>query len=87
MEKIHAEIKEVMGEDIGFNIVIDEEKDQSFNPKFENNFRNQESSEVSEVADDDVFPDAPDVTLEEATDRSSITDMLNDMGAYNITEE
>lgn len=113
MEKIQAEIKAVMGDDIGFNIVIDQNSEEGFNPQFSNKFRSEKTeepevepafspsssvtsqmpaqtpavAEPSAFEDENLFPEEEPATLEQATDRSSITDMLNNFGAYNITEE
>lgn len=161
MEKIHAEIREVMGKDIGFNIIVDQEQNDEFNPEFENKFRGDDSmiempssvrdnggmGQISEaVADfeDAPVPSTPDIPKfnqnnasaqmpmqsssqmsapaqtpmqspapspaptnaysstpatsinastpmqtsgQNPTPNSSLTDMLSDMGAYNIEEE
>lgn len=86
MEKIEVEIKAVMGEDVGFNIEIDENSNEVFEPSFENNFRGKKQD-----ADEDVFPEEETNSYVEDTSATSsndsITDILNNYGAYNITEE
>ena len=89
MEKIEAEIKVVMGDDVGFNIEINENSNDAFEPSFENSFRDKKQD-----ADDDLFPDEETHSYVEDTSSSStsttsdsITDILNNYGAYNITEE
>lgn len=86
MEKIEFEIKAVMGEDVGFNIEIDENTNDVFEPSFENSFRGKKQD-----ADEDVFPEEETHSYVEDTSAStsndSITDILNNYGAYNITEE
>lgn len=86
MEKIEVEIKAVMGEDVGFNIEIDENSSEVFEPSFENNFRGKKQD-----ADEDVFPEEETNSYVEdtsaTTSNDSITDILNNYGAYNITEE
>lgn len=86
MEKIEVEIKAVMGEDVGFNIEIDENSNEVFEPSFENNFRGKKQD-----ADEDVFPEEETHSYVEdtsaTTSNDSITDILNNYGAYNITEE
>lgn len=87
MAKIEEEIKAVMGEDVGFNIEIDENNKDDFQPSFENNFRGKKAEEF----DDDVFPEEETNSYVENTSTSessdSIKDILNNYGAYNITEE
>lgn len=85
MEKIHDEIKAVMGEDVGFNIEIDANSQDGFNPTFENNFRGK-SDEPIEV-DDDPFPPESTSDYSDADSSDSIKSILNNYGAYNITEE
>lgn len=87
MAKIEAEIKAVMGEEVRFNIEINEESNDAFEPSFENNFRPTQNNE----ADEDVFPEEESHTYVEDTNNTntsdSIKDILNNYGAYNITEE
>lgn len=49
MEKIHGEVKAIMGDDVGFNIEVEESQHDDFNPTFVNNFRSQ-NNEPSEPA-------------------------------------
>lgn len=85
MEKIHDEIKAVMGLDVGFNIEIDENSNDGFNPTFENNFR--EKSDNLEDADEDPFPSESSSDYSDSENNDSIKNILNNYGAYNITEE
>lgn len=87
MAKIESEIKAVMGNDVGFNIEINEESNDVFEPSFENNFRDKKIDD----ADEDVFPEEETHTYIDDTNSTntsdSIKDILNNYGAYNITEE
>lgn len=49
MEKIHEEVKAIMGDEIGFNIEVDQSLDKNFSPEFVNNFRKEEDSQPQEA--------------------------------------
>lgn len=85
LEKLEMEIKHVMGDDVGFNIEIDENLKDGFEPKFENSFRGEKAQE-----EEDPFGQADSSSFGESntsTESDPITDILNNYGAYNITEE
>lgn len=94
MEKIESEIKSVMGDDVGFNIEIDASSNEEFNPSFSNKFREEKYEKIVQDAEvpipntrENWIPEVKVPDEEPVSGKKSLTDILNESGAYNITEE
>lgn len=67
MKQIHEEVKAVMGQDIGFNIEVDESKHNEFAPAFVNNFRPEQKDEEEQKSSSDAEPAAKTTTIKPQT--------------------
>ena len=102
MHKIEEEVKAVMGQNVGFNIEVEESASEGFTPEFKNNFRdNATQGQAQENIADNNLPhekvtvdlrsqttDKP-LTVEEqkAADEKALKEILNSYGAFNISED